>query len=244
MQERRLALLSKVKLYRETQHVYMPQVAIYLAMHDQVIRPVEDSSDCVRVDIPPLCLPSGLPENLRLCLPHQHDLVEKEKRLRVAQCDDALFELRRHLRIRASALSKKKSSTRGQRESTRARVVLSEFASKINLIADRYREAFAALQVLDPNTSADWRSRFQPLKKEDVRAMHADSDDDDDDDDNVSTNRRKNRRKRKRKGDGYHKPSWIWMIRRTDCEGETKDELGTGMHFFLSMDHKLISLLS
>lgn len=37
MQERRLALLSKVKLYRETQHVYMPQVAIYLAMHDQVI---------------------------------------------------------------------------------------------------------------------------------------------------------------------------------------------------------------
>lgn len=226
MQERRLALLCKIKLYREIQQHYMPQVAIQLAKYVPDTHADEDSDDGVRVDIPPLCLPSGLPDDLRSALPREHGLVEKEKRLRIAQCDDALFELRRHLRIRASAISKKKSTTRGQRESTRAQAVLSEFSSKINLIADRYRQALAALQVLDSNLSAEWRPRFQRLNKEDIRAMHAGSDDDDDDD--AASQIRKSKKKRKRRGDGYRHPSWIWMVSRPAGEGGSKDELGIG----------------
>lgn len=210
----------------------MPQVAIHLALYERV-QPVEDPSDGVRIDLPSICLPSGLPAELRAALPPQHNLVDKERRLRRAQCDDALFELRRHLRIRASAFRQKKMTTRGQRESTRAQTVLSQFTSKINLIAERYREAFAALQVLDTNPSAEWRKHLRPLRNEDIRPMHADSDDDDDDDDNTRKTRRSHK-KRKRKGDGYHTPSWIYMVSRTDGEGKTKEELGTGMsHLFI-----------
>lgn len=226
VQERRLALLCKIKLYREIQHHYMPQVAIHLALYVPDTHHDEDSDDGVRVDIPPLCLPSGLPDDLRSALPSEHGLVNKEKRLRIAQCNDALFELRRHLRIRASAVSKKKTATRGQRESTRAQVVLSEFSSKINLIADCYREGLVALQVLDSNPSAEWKPRFQLLKTEDIRAMHAGSDNDNDDDDVSQI--RKSRKKRKRKGDGYRQPSWIWMVSCPVGEGGSKDELGIG----------------
>lgn len=210
----------------------MPQVAIHLALYERV-QLEEDPSDGVRVDIPPICLPSGLPAELRAALPPQHNLIDKERRLRRAQCDDALFELRRHLRIRASAFRQKKKSTRGQRESTRAQAVLSQFTSKIDLIAERYREAFAALQVLDTDPNAEWRIRLRPLRNEDIRPMHADSDDDDDNDDDNARKARRSHKKRKRKGDGYHTPSWIYMVSRTDGEGRTKEELGTGMcNFF------------
>ena len=230
IQERRLALLSKIKLWRETQRVYMPQASIFLSTYESN-QPFGDSGDGIRTDVPPLCLPSNLPPLLRVALPPEYGLVEKELRLRVAQCDDALSELRKLLRIRSLAVMQKKKSARGQKESTRARSVLGQLSSRIQLAADRYREAFEALQIIDLDTNASWRTRLQVLKIEDVRSMDEVEDDDDAGDlgDNADSQRKASRKqKRKGKGNGYRASSWIWMAVKPDANDSSDEGLNTG----------------
>ena len=233
IQERRLALLSKIKLWREMQRIYMPQASIFLSAYE-LNQPLDDQSDGIRTDVPPLCLPSNLPPDLRATLPPEFGLVEKELRLRTAQCDDALSELQRLLRIRGLAFTQKKKNARGQKENTRARTVLSQLTSRIKLAAERYREAFDALQALDSDATSAWRSRLQRLKDDDVRAM-----DEVDEEDyieglgNEGESRRNanSKRKRKAKGNGYRASSWIWMAVGPGTNDGNDEELSTGKLF-------------
>jgi hypothetical protein len=116
----------------------------------------------------PLWLPSSLPSRLREsgCV---DGLVEKERRLRLAEADDALVALRRQLRITTGVFNYKKThvSGTGQKSNTRARTLLSQLTAKTKLFADRYRAARKALSTLDPD--GDWRRRLLPLRPEDIR---------------------------------------------------------------------------
>ena len=226
IQERRLALISKIKLWRETQRIYMPPASILLATYE-LNDPLPDPNDNIRTDVPPLYLPSNLPSNLRAVLPPEFGLMKKELRLRTAQCEDALVELRKLLRIRGLALTQKKKNARGQKENTRARTVIGQLSNRIQLAAERYREAFEALQILDADTSSAWRSRLQRLKDEDIRAMN--EADEEEYDGNLGNKGRSQRgAKRKRKGNGYRASSWIWMAVKPGTNDGSDEELSTG----------------
>lgn len=96
LQDKRTTLLRRIQRWREIQLTYVPCVgpilAAALCMQD-TDSPVQEPAELV-----PLHLPSSLPGHLR----DTNDLssiIEKEKRLRVAQADDALAEIRRQRRI-------------------------------------------------------------------------------------------------------------------------------------------------
>jgi hypothetical protein len=163
----------------------------------------------------PLHLPSSIPEASRLAIPG--GLADKERRMRTAQADDALAELKRMLRITMGLWDyKHKQVGPSQRASTRTRTMINRYREKINRCADRYRAARTALLTLDPN--GDWSRRLQELKAEDIKPPRRDKDDDD---------RKKKSRREEGEGaderEGTREVSWIWMVQRgEDADSETQ----------------------
>src|ERR1700689_4090239 len=96
-------------------------------------------------------------------------LVEKETKLRLAQADDALAEIRRQRRIVTGLVIFKKLnvSGSGQKKNTRMRTLLKHFSNKTERAAERYWAARKALEGLDPNGT--WQTRLQVLRPEDIR---------------------------------------------------------------------------
>ncbi|KIM73218.1 hypothetical protein PILCRDRAFT_15408 [Piloderma croceum F 1598] len=129
MERRRATLCDHIETWRSIQTLYMPK------------------QDTEMPEAIPLWLPSSLPSRLREsgCV---DGLVEKERRLRLAEADDALVALRRQLRITTGVFNYKKThvSGTGQKSNTPAR---------------------KALSTLDPD--GDWRRRLLPLRPEDIR---------------------------------------------------------------------------
>jgi len=110
-----------------------------------------------------LCLPSIMPSSLWAtgCLP---GIVDKERRLRLAQADDALAELHRQLRIVATICDYKKSIGPSQKLGLRTRTLLNRFRDKTLRCARRYSAVFEALKALDPNGWMNIRLGFVDLK--------------------------------------------------------------------------------
>ncbi|KAH8112018.1 hypothetical protein DFH11DRAFT_1512109, partial [Phellopilus nigrolimitatus] len=221
LQERKTALLSKIKKWRKAQLVFMPCAAIQVAQAEaEMTAAASDPANMsttpsserqLLLDVPPLCLPSELADNLKFALPARLKLLEKEMRLRFAQAEDSLAELRRLLRLKSSSLTFKKINNVGQRENTRARSVIVQFTSKIALTAERYRAARAALMKLDPN--GDWTSRLQPLLVKDVRGIDEDEDG--------------GKKNSKKQSEGRREISWIWTRIRSEEGGDAEIDAGT-----------------
>ncbi|KAH8102763.1 hypothetical protein DFH11DRAFT_1735402 [Phellopilus nigrolimitatus] len=219
LQERKTTLLSKINKWRNPQLVFMPCAAIQVAQAAaDATATAPDATDNSSappsekhflLDIPPLCLPSELNSDLMGALPTRYKLHEKELRLRFAQAEDSLAELRRLLRLKSSSLTFKKLNNVGQRENTRARSVIVQFTGKIELIAERYRAARAALKRLDPD--GEWENRLQPLLSKDVRGIDEDED----------VNKKKSKR-----SEGRREISWIWTRMRSNEGGDAEIDAG------------------
>ncbi|KAH8115645.1 hypothetical protein DFH11DRAFT_1507356, partial [Phellopilus nigrolimitatus] len=220
LHERKTALLSKIKKWRKAQLVFMPCAAIQVAQAEaDLTAAASDSADTsatasaerrLLLDVPPLCLPSELTDNLKSALPTRLKLLEKETRLRLAQAEDSLAELRRLLRLKSSSLTFKKINNVGQRENTRACSVIIQFTSKIALTAERYRAARVALERLNPG--GEWTERLQPLLLKDVRGIDEGEDD--------------GKRKSKQHGEGRREVSWIWTRMRNGEGGDAEIDAG------------------
>ena len=119
------------------------------------------------------------------------ELTDTERRLRIAQAEDALAELRCLLRI-SSGLWRYKRTQVGpsQRAGTRAWSLITRFKDKIDRCANRYRAAHQALVELDPE--GDWSKRLRKLKLEHVKGPCRDEDE---------------------KSEGRRELSWIWIGR-------------------------------
>ncbi|TDL14293.1 hypothetical protein BD410DRAFT_846162 [Rickenella mellea] len=127
--------------------IYMPGVSASLQDRNPSD---EDTSEPGNSELSKLFLPSSFPvAQQSAVLP---GLAEKEYRLRLAQAEDCLRQLRRHLRVRSTLWQYKKSS--------------------IQRYARKYRAARAALHVLDPNGA--WVERFKVLNSEDIRGPQRD----------------------------------------------------------------------
>jgi hypothetical protein len=191
IQEKRNMLARRLEAWHEIQAHHMPGIAD--------LRTVNPHSHS-RPESHPLYLPSGTSTGMR-----QNEfgsLAMQETRLRLAQAEDALVELRRLLRITAGLWHYKfKQIGPSQRSGTRARAMIERFQMKVTRTAERYRAARAALVSLDPMGS--WILRLRDLKSSDIKSPERGDNDD--------------------AGEGRRQLSWIWMIPRDGCTNLNRD---------------------
>jgi hypothetical protein len=161
-----------------------------------------DSDHFSHPESTPLYLPSSLSAAFQCVLPG--GLVVKETRMRIAQADDALAELRRLLRITMSLRNYQHTQLGpSQHAATRARSIINRFREKVNRCVERYHAAYSALTALNPG--GEWVCYLQELKPEDVKPPL----------------RMENESERKRE------LSWIWMEskgRDNTLESEASEE--------------------
>jgi hypothetical protein len=165
----------------------------------------DDGEAACEAEAIPLWLPSSLP----LSLPHQlHTtgmlpvLLEKEKHLLIAQADDALADICQQRRTMTGLMIFKKLniSDAGQKQNTRMHTLFKRFNNKTERVADRYRDARRALEILDPD--GDWKIRLQVLHAEDIRGPGKG-----DLDASVHLGE---------SSDKHHELSWIWLVPRVE----------------------------
>ncbi|KAM6493543.1 hypothetical protein JOM56_011677 [Amanita muscaria] len=166
LDDKRTSLLRRIHRWREVQLVYIPCVGGLLAASLSAAAAGESLPELA--ESIPLYLPSSLPYHLR-CLPEMVLLVDKEQRLRVAQADDALADVRRQRRIISGLWQFKRLNVNGtgNKSNTRMRTLYNRFNLRTQRCADCYRAARQRLVVLDPNGS--WmkiykksKGRFEP----------------------------------------------------------------------------------
>ena len=193
LEVKRTALRNRIQQWREAQLVYTPCVGSLLV---QTLTTTADPPSTEPAESIPLHLPSSLPQSLRQS-PELSDVIEKERRLRVAQADDALADIRRQRRIISGLWQFKKLNVdgTGNRACTRMRTLYNRFNLRTQRCAGRYRAARDALVTLDPDGS--WQSHLQVLKDNDIRGPGKDEDG---------------------VGNGRYTPSWIWLVPRIHSE--------------------------
>ncbi|EIN08641.1 hypothetical protein PUNSTDRAFT_68926, partial [Punctularia strigosozonata HHB-11173 SS5] len=124
----------------------------------------------------PLLLPSSIKAEVRkaVCL---SDIINIERRMRIAQAEDALADLRRLRRVYQGLHARLRKNVYGvgQSTNTRSRAILNAFLDKIKTQKNRYRAAFNALSSLDPG--GPWTSYLKELKDADVSGPGKDEED-------------------------------------------------------------------
>ncbi|KAI0261418.1 hypothetical protein BC834DRAFT_830320, partial [Gloeopeniophorella convolvens] len=142
----RNTLLLRINGWRAIQRLYMPCIP-----HLEAADGVPYDVDVPLPELIPLHLPSSLPEHLRNSC--GFGLVEKEARLRVGQAHDALNSLRRSLHVKMGLVRYKQIQINGpgQKQNTVARRIIGNLEAKQERHVARYRAAYEALLVLDPN---------------------------------------------------------------------------------------------
>lgn len=169
--------------------------------------PVASSNTATTAENIPLWLPSQLPASLMSEDSLQH-LGRSEARLREAQANDALAEIRRLRRILTGISLYKHLNLDGTggRTSTRILSTYRAFQVKVQRCADRYRASYKALLVLNPH--GPWRARLKELKREDIRGPGLEEGED-------------------RRGEGQRQPSWIWLVAGVPPSEQDCDVQGT-----------------
>ena len=168
IQQRRNALIRRIKVWRVAQAVYMPQASAHLpdgsAQATPNDAPMLDNS---KPETWPLFLPSTIPKDDRS--PCYKGVVETEWVLRLAQLQDNLVDLRRFRRtLRNLRLYfKTNMAGEGQKTQTKSRTIETSVNNRIKRAVSRYRTAYSALIELDP--TGDWTMDFLELRDEDNR---------------------------------------------------------------------------
>jgi hypothetical protein len=172
IKERSNALRRKIKAWRKSQKLYMPEATI---LREKAARAADRAAH-----LSSETTPEEAPEDLALWLPssigRKAKCVKKlqmiEFKLREAQAHDALRELRRHLLFTTHLWGNKQRFTRGQGPSTRARTLIQRSQEKADAAAEKYRVSYKALVVLGGLLGEnDWRKELRPLTTDDVRGL-------------------------------------------------------------------------
>jgi hypothetical protein len=211
LEEKRSSLIRQIMTWRPIQLAYTPHVASLLPL---VQDDMTGGGHYSNPESMPLYLPSSLPPEIRH-RPELKDICEAEHRLREAQADDALADVRRLRRVIQGLWQFKKLnvSGTGNRHNTRMLNSFSRFDTKLQLAANRYRVAYTALMALDRDGS--WKERLKELKPSDLRGPGRDPDNPQD-----------------AKSNGRFEPSWIWLVTRLPQEkgdNQTEDEFNHSM---------------
>lgn len=192
-EEKRVLLYRKILKWATLRSQFMPEAP------SLVTSAALDNTEPSEIPVKDFCL--GLPSTLsaqgRGTLHPSFRLIEIETRLRIAQAQDSLSNLRSLLRRKKGSYTYKKSSARGVWENTRARNIINQFEEKIKKTVARYHAARLALEALDPD--GEWSKWLKPLKDTDVTMP------DDEEPHSISKRRRKSNKNNSRGPDGVGK---------------------------------------
>jgi hypothetical protein len=206
IQEKRNTLYHRIVQWREVQLAYMPSVALLIVKAGSMAL---GTSDDVLDTEPPETIPLYLPSSLSL---HQRDspllssLGDKEFRLREAQANEALDDIRRGRRMLSGMVQFKKSniSGAGNAPNTRLRALNDNIQSRIQRAANTYHSAYTALLALQPD--GPWKSHFQQLNPTDIRGPGRQSNDPTE------------------KSKGKYELSWIWSVGKVTKSDDSDEE--------------------
>lgn len=205
--EKRAAFLRQINIWRQAQLIYTPEVATLLATSTAV-----DENGSPRVDVAehvPLFLPSALPAHVRTS-PGLARVCNMEMRLRKADANDALSDIRRGRRNITRLWRHKKVHVAGtgNRTNTRMLTIYVRLDTKVQRAAEKYRRARAALVNLDPGGM--WQESLKELRKEDIRGPGKEPED---------------KKKAKKTSNGRFEDSWIWRAARGDRSAVNDEEI-------------------
>ena len=169
LEEKRRILISRINKWREIQLAYIPDIGSHVANTASKLL----SGSLVAEDVP-LFLPSSLTPNLQSA-PGFMEALTRESQLRIAQADDALADIRHHLRIISGLWQFKKIniSGTGNQPNTRMRSLFNRFNHRMRQSVLRYRAARSALLAANLKRQ-DWDDRLKDLKDSDVRGAGKD----------------------------------------------------------------------
>ncbi|CAK5277177.1 unnamed protein product [Mycena citricolor] len=145
LEELRRTVLVKIERFRELQLLHMPAVI-------NIVRETEPAAAPLAENVK-LWMPSEMPASLgkdRGCTP---ELVGMEVRLRVAQCENSLAQVRARLHAKRHLINFRNANVTGQEHSTKARTIIDEIGEKVNASAARYRTGRAALVACEEISS-------------------------------------------------------------------------------------------
>ena len=204
--EKRTAFLRQIHIWRQAQLEYTPEVATLLTTSTAV-----DENGSPRVDVAehvPLFLPSALPEHVRTS-PGLARVCNMEMRLRKAEANDALSDIRRGRRNITRVWRHKKVNVAGtgNRPNTRMLDIYIRLDTKVQRAAEKYRRARAALVNLDPGGT--WKDNLKELRKEDIRGPGKEPEG----------------KKDKKTSNGRFEDSWIWRAARSERSAINDDEI-------------------
>jgi hypothetical protein len=202
LEEKRRILISRINKWREVQLAYIPGIGPLVANTTSKL-PSLTAEDV------PLFLPSSLSPNYQNTLGFSQTLSH-EIRLRIAQADDALADIRHHLRIISGLWQFKKVniSGTGNQPNTRMRSLFNRFNNHMKQSVLRYRAARSAL--ISANSGQVQEDRLKDLKDSDVRGPGKD-------DFYLQEAGKANYGASK----GRYEMSWIWLVPKSKSEVDT-----------------------
>lgn len=159
------------------------------------------------IDTTPLYLPSSLSLSDR-DIGCKIGLADAELRLRRAQCQDSLEELRVMIHVRMRMVQYKCYEVHHVGANTRCNELIKRHEARLHQMANKYRRARKAIILLVGH--GDWELELQDLKAEDIRGLE-------DDDPETVARKQEQRRKRRKKNnqptpaEGNRVQSWIWQ---------------------------------
>ena len=192
LHDRRRLLSQAIQSLSSPQRVYIPGVSALLDSVDPTV--TTGAPETVK-----LWFPSQLPPDSRdrLCV---EGLPQLEFQFRLAQAHDALDLIRRLRGVYQALVTKNQihiSSSQGTMTKTKS--LFTNFTTKIDQAAARYRDARTALLRLDPGeTISQWKANLQELRREDIRGPS---------------------REAHETSESQHQMSWIW--RTSSLQGDT-----------------------
>ncbi|KAF4583697.1 hypothetical protein EYR40_002188 [Pleurotus pulmonarius] len=160
-------LRTRITNFYDVQKLYCPAAFVLVSQANST----NEASSNVTEDVARLAL--CLPSSFKTASGCSTELREIEWQLRYAQAHDALNDIRAGLHLRVSVFRHKDRFDRGQRALTRAMGNISRVQARIDEATQRYRTAYAALQILSRFVQHDgiWRGELAELKSEDIRGL-------------------------------------------------------------------------
>jgi hypothetical protein len=172
IKERSNAVRRKIKAWRKSQKLYMPEATI---LREKAARAADRAAHLSSGTMPeeaPEDIPLWLPSSIGHKAKCDRKLQRIEFKLREAQAHDALRDLRRHLLFTSHLWGNKRRFTRGQGPNTCARTLIRRTQGKTDAAAEKYRVSYKALVVLGGILGeTEWKKALRPLTSDDVRGM-------------------------------------------------------------------------
>lgn len=206
LQEKRNSLYRQIQQWRDAQLAYMQSVASLLLQESLLMTTEIDTGsrlDALAEEVK-LFLPSSVPLPLRDSM---KDVAAKELRLRKAQAEESLEDIRRGRRMITGLTQFKKLNIcgAGNKPNTRMRTLYNRLQRRIKRAANRYQAAWKALYELEPD-GGTWKDQYHSLDAKDIRGPGKQPDDP------------------IQMMNGRFEQSWIWMVGHSKRMETTEEE--------------------